>query len=359
MRRVKYNKKRTLQPNYLEYSGEYSHVPISMQLFVYDEDSVQEYNDLTLFEMERVFNEAKPNTVKWFNLHGLHDVALLNEIGQFFQIENYLMAEILNFSRRSRMEELDEVLFFSVKSIHTIDENASIDIEQLSFILKDNVLLSFQEKKGNLFTIVRERIRTKVGNLRRKNSGYLLFALLESVMENFFINMDSLEDEIEMVLVESRITYRPNTLVIIERDSEQLNAIKRAILPLRDVLHNLKNQEDIRTISLIGKNNILYYSRLHYRALEVLDQVEYNLTKLDSATNYYFSAQNHRMNQIMKVLTIVSVIFMPLTFIVGVYGMNFENMPELRAENGYFITLSAMFFLVLLMVVYFRWKKWF
>lgn len=359
MRRVKYNKKRTLQPNYLEYSGEYSHVPISMQLFVYDEETVEEYNDLTLFEMEKVFSEAKPNAVKWFNLHGLHDVGLLNEIGLFFQIENYLIAEILNFSRRSRMEELDEVLFFSVKSILAMDENTSIDIEQLSFILKGNVLLSFQEKKGNLFTIVRERIRTKVGNIRKKNSGYLLFALLESVMENFFVNMDSLEDEIEMILVESRVSYLPNTLVVIERDSEQLNAIKRAILPLRDVLHNLKSQEDVRMISLIGKNNILYYSRLHYRALEVLDQVEYNLTKLDSATNYYFSAQNHRMNQIMKVLTIVSVIFMPLTFIVGVYGMNFENMPELRAQNGYFITMGVMLFLVILMILYFKWKEWF
>lgn len=257
------------------------------------------------------------------------------------------------------MEELDEVLFFSVKSILAMDENTSIDIEQLSFILKGNVLLSFQEKKGNLFTIVRERIRTKVGNIRKKNSGYLLFALLESVMENFFVNMDSLEDEIEMILVESRVSYLPNTLVVIERDSEQLNAIKRAILPLRDVLHNLKSQEDVRMISLIGKNNILYYSRLHYRALEVLDQVEYNLTKLDSATNYYFSAQNHRMNQIMKVLTIVSVIFMPLTFIVGVYGMNFENMPELRAQNGYFITMGVMLFLVILMILYFKWKEWF
>lgn len=359
MRRVKYNKKRTIQPNYLEYSGEYSHVPISMQLFVYDEDEVMEYSDLTLNEMVQVFKNVKPEAIKWFNLHGLHDVALLNEIGVFFEVENYLMAEILNFSRRSRMEEMEDLLFFNVKSIQAGEDGLPLEIEQLSFILKGNTLLSFQEKKGNLFTIVRERIRTKIGNIRKKDSGYLLFALLESVIENFFINMDALEDQNEMLLIESRMTYRPNTLVVIERNSEQLNGVKRAILPLRDVLHNLKSENDAHIKTMLGKGNGMYYARLHYRALEVLDQVEYNLTKLDSATNYYFSAQSHRMNEIMKVLTIVSVIFMPLTFIVGVYGMNFSNMPELEEPYGYFITLASMLFLVLIMVLYFKWKKWF
>lgn len=359
MRRVKYKKNRKLQPNYLEYSGVYPDVPISMQLFIYNEDFYEEYNDLTLSEIEQVLRNAKPNAVKWFNLHGLHDVALLNEIGDFFQIEKYLMAEILNFSRRSRMEELDEVLFFSVKSILAADESNSIDIEQLSFILKENVLLSFQEKKGDLFTLVRERIRTKVGSVRKKDSGFLLYALLEAVMENFFISLDSMEDGIEMVLTESRASYRQNTLVVIERFSEQLNAIKRAILPLRDVLHNLKSQREEKSIKFIGMSNFLFFSRLHYKALELLDQVEYNLTKLDSATNYFFSSQSHRMNEIMKVLTIVSVIFIPLTFIVGVYGMNFENMPELSAPNGYFITLGGMFLLVLIMIAFFKWKKWF
>lgn len=362
MRRAKYKKIKKLQPNYLEYSGNFPDVPISMQLFIYNEDIFLEYNNLSLSEMESVINQAEPNTVKWFNLHGLHDIELLKEIGNFFAIESYIMAEILNFGRRTRMEELEDTMFFSVKAILPFaDEDAIVDVEQISFILKGNVLLSFQEKKGDFFNLIRERIRTKTGQTRKRDTGYLLYGLLDSLMDSFLTALDWFEDKVELVLAESKSKYRKETLIRIEEYTQELQDVKRAIIPLREVLYNLKVQHDKKNIinNTISKSSIVFFERLQYKSIEMLDQIEYSLNKLDSATNYFFSAQSNRMNEIMKVLTIVSVIFIPLTFIVGVYGMNFDNMPELHSPNGYYWTLAIMFMIVLLMIAYFKRKRWF
>ncbi|MDR0195003.1 MAG: magnesium/cobalt transporter CorA [Myroides sp.] len=361
MRRVKYKKTRKLQPNSLEYSGSFPEVPISMQLFIYDEGTFEEYNDLSLKEIEQIMLTASPSAVKWFNLHGLHDIALLKEVGNFFKIEAYIMAEILNFSRRTRVEELDNTLFFSVKAILPYqDDEATLDIEQISFILQDNVLLSFQEKRGAFFNLIRERIRTKTGQIRKKDAGYLLYGLLDSLMESYFVALDLIEDNVEHVLIEARTKYHKDILVRIEEYTQQLQEVKRAIIPLREVLYNLKSQHDKKnTDCVISKTSIAFFDRLQYKSYEMLDQIDYNLNKLDSATNYFFSSQSNRMNEIMKVLTIVSVIFIPLTFIVGVYGMNFENMPELKTENGYFYTIGVMITLVIVMISYFKWRKWF
>ncbi|EHO10066.1 magnesium/cobalt transporter CorA [Myroides odoratimimus] len=361
MRRVKYKKTRKLQPNSLEYAGSFPEVPISMQLFIYDENTFEEYNDLSLKEIEEILLAASPNSIKWFNLHGLHDIDLLKEVGSFFHIESYIMAEILNFSRRTRVEELDNTLFFSVKAIlPSSNEDILVGIEQISFILQENVLLSFQEKRGAFFNLIRERIRTKTGQIRRKDSGYLLYGLLDSLMESYFVTLDLIEDNVEQILLEARTKYHKQILVSIEEYTQQLQEVKRAIIPLREVLYNLKTQHDKKNVeSQISRNSIVFFDRLQYKSYEMLDQIDYNLNKLDSATNYYFSSQSNRMNEIMKVLTIVSVVFIPLTFIVGVYGMNFENMPELKTENGYFYTLWVMLGLVVLMISYFKWRKWF
>jgi magnesium transporter len=269
------------------------------------------------------------------------------------------MAEILNFGRRTRMEELEDIMFFSVKAILPFREEESIvDVEQISFILKEDVLLSFQEKKGDFFNLIRERIRTKTGQTRKRDTSYLLYGLLDSLMDSFLTTLDWFEDNVEMVLIEAKSRYKKETLIRIEEYTQELQDIKRAIIPLREVLYNLRDKKSI-TSSVISKNSISFFERLQYKSIEMLDQIEYNLNKLDSATNYFFASQSNRMNEIMKVLTIVSVIFIPLTFIVGIYGMNFDNMPELHSPNGYYWTLAAMLLIVLFMIIYFKWKKWF
>jgi len=360
MKRMKYKKVRKVQPNYYEYTGIHTTDLVEMQLFVYDDLGYEEYKKATLDKIQKEIEDPQQvNDVKWFNIHGLHDVTLIQKIGEMLSIEPYIVSDILNVSRRSKMEELDQVLFFSIKSILPDEDAENIKVEQISFLLKDNLLVSFQEKKSDFFTHIRERIKTHSGLVRKKRNDYLLYLLLDAVMENFYISIEYYEDVIDGLLIEAKTSDKPDVLVRIEKIRDDINFLKRSILPLRDALFSLKEEHDASNYNGIEKSNYGFFARLHQKSLEILEQIEYDMHTLDSASSFYFSSQSHRMNEIMKILTAVSVIFMPLTFIVGVYGMNFKFMPELNWESGYFMVLGIMFMIVVGMVVYFKKKKWF
>lgn len=359
MKRIKYHKVRKVQPNYFEYTGEHKTEPVEMQLFVFDEEGYEEYRNVSL---DRVISECNDelqvNDVKWLNIHGLHDVELIKKISEALEVEPFIVGDILNTSRRTRIEELGNILFFSVKSVLPEEQDRSVKTEQVSFLLKDNVIVSFQEKKSDYFTHIRERIRTGTGIARKKKNDYLLYLMLDAIMENYFVTIESYEDRIE-ALNDSKLNYERGFIADIEKVRDNLNYIKRSINPLREALYSLKSEKVDEEFEAIRKTTHPFFARLHQKSLEMLDQIDYDLISLDSASNFHFSAQSQRMNQIMKTLTIFSVIFMPLTFIVGVYGMNFDNMPELRTENGYYWVLGSMFIIAICMVIYFKNKKWF
>ena len=360
MKRIEYTKVRRVIPNYYEYTGEYKTEPVDMQLFVFNSEGYEEYNNTGL---ERVAKECRDETqvadVKWLNIHGLHDVELVKKIGEFFNVENFIIADILNTSRRTRIEELGDVLFFSVKSVLPEEVEGSIKTEQVSFLLRDNNIVSFQEKKSDYFAHIRERIRTGGGIVRKKQNDYLLYLMLDAIMENFFITIEKYEGRIEAMANEAKTNYKTEFINGIEKTKDSLIFLKRSITPLRDALYNLKSMKEDEEFETIHKSTHVYFARLHQKCLELLDQVEYDLTSLDSASNFHFAAQSQRMNQIMKTLTIFSVIFMPLTFIVGVYGMNFDNMPELHTQNGYYVVLGVMAITIVVMTYYFKRKDWF
>lgn len=358
MKRLKYKKGRKVQPNYYEYTGQHSEFPVEMQLFVYNAESYTETKDLHLSQVE-IAELLKSSDVKWLNIHGLHDVELIKAVVDKLGIESYIAGDILNVAKRTRMEEMGDVLFFSIKSILPEKEETNVHVEQISFLLKQNILVSFQEKRGDFFSHIRERIKTNAGIICKKKNDFLLYLMLDAVMENFYITIEKYEDVIEKLLLESKSNQDPNVLVRIEKCREDLNFLKRSIVPLKDSLYNLKSIKDDDDFNGIEKSNFTFFARLHQKSMELLDQIDYDMASLESASSFYFSAQSHRMNEIMKTLTIVSVIFIPLTFIVGVYGMNFENMPELENPHGYYIVIGAMFVLVLGMIYYFRRKNWF
>ncbi len=331
-----------------------------MQLFVYDDDGYEEYQNVGLEKVcKEIFDTSQNNDVLWLNVHGLHDTELIRQIGQRLHVNDYIVGDILNTLRRTRIEEMDDVLFFSIKSLLEEDADDSLQVEQISFLLKDNLLVSFQEKKSDFFTTVRERIRMHNGIVRKKGNDYLLYQLLDAVMDNFYITIENFEEKIEHLIADSKNNDSAIILERIERHRENLNFLRRSIVPLRDALYNLKNVHDGDDYSGIQKTNYTFFARLHQKTLELLEQIEYDNNALESASNIFFSTQTRKMNQIMKTLTIFSVIFMPLTFIVGVYGMNFKNMPELKMHNGYYYSLIAMFLIVLVMMYYFKRKRWF
>ena len=238
-------------------------------------------------------------------------------------------------------------------------DSDNIKVEQISFLMKNGILVSFQEKRSEFFTHIRERIKTHSGIVRTKQVDYLLFLLLDAIMENFYITIENEEDKVEELINQSKKSTDLSILEQIEKHRDNYNFLKRSIIPLRDSLYSIKSIKDDNVFNTIEDNNFTFFERLHQKCLELLDQIEYDLTTLDSAANFFFSTQSHKMNEVMKTLTLVSVFFMPLTFIVGVYGMNFKYMPELDWKYGYFAILAFMFILFSGMIYYFKKKNWF
>jgi magnesium transporter len=360
MRRIKYSEVRKVVTNLFEYTGLYKTDPVNMQIFVYDGEGYEEYVGISLEKIAHEINDPEQkDDVIWLNVHGLHDVANVRSIGEIIGVDSQIIADVLNVQRRSRMDDLHDVLFFSIKSVLQKQESESLKVEQISFMLKDNILVSFQERKSDFFSHIRERIRTGNGIVRKKHNDYLLYLMLDAVMENFFVTIENYELQIEEMMAVAKKDGNRSLPEKIEENRENLYFLKRSILPLRDALYTLKGIAHDDDHPGIEKSNHAYFARLHQKALELLEQIDYDINLMESVSNIFFSTQNQRMNQIMKTLTIFSGIFMPLTFIVGVYGMNFDNMPELRSENGYFITLGAMVAIALALIVYFKVKRWF
>ncbi len=356
MRKIKYKKGRKVHPSILEYTGNHKDTPTEIQLFVYNADDVTEIQQLHVDEIQDTIDTSKVN---WLNIHGLNEPEIIAEIGEKFEADNFIIGDILNTTKRTKLEEYHNILFFNVKSLLPIENSDNIKYEQISFILRDNVLLSFQEKRSDFFTHIRERIRTNSGVVRTKRADFLLYLLLDAIIENFYITIESEEDRVDEIINLSKSSTKPEVLELIEKHRDNFNFLKRSIIPLRDSLYSIKSMKDDDVFNDIQAENYSFFSRLHQKCLELLEQIESDLITLESASNYFFSAQNHKMNEVMKSLTVVSMFFLPLTFIVGVYGMNFKYFPELEWENGYFIIWGVMIVVVLFMFVYFKMKKWF
>jgi magnesium transporter len=356
MRKIKYKKGRKLQPYNLEYTGIHKKTDSEMQLFVYDDAKVFEYADFKVSDLEKCIDVQKTN---WLNIHGLNDLDLLKTISGHFKIDNFMLADVLNTTRRTKIEEQHDILFFNIKSLLPIEDSDGIKAEQISFLIKDGILISFQEKRSDFFTHIRERIRTYSGIVRTKKADYLLYILLDAIMENFYITIENEEDKIEDIIDSTKKSADPIILERIEQLRDNFNFLKRSIVPLRDSLYNIKSIKDDNVFNVIEAENFTFFARLHQKSLELLEQIESDMSSLESASNFFFSAQTHKMNEIMKTLTIVSAIFIPLTFIVGVYGMNFKYMPELEYAYGYYTIVGIMVFIVLGMIYYFKRRRWF
>jgi magnesium transporter len=356
VRKIKYKKGRKVQSTLLEYTGIHKFTQTEIQLFVYDNVDLAEYHEFDIDEIEKHVDLAKVN---WLNIHGLNNIEIIQKIGNYLKVDNFMLSDILNTTKRTKIDEYHDVLFFSIKSLLPVEDTNSIAVEQISFLLKNGILASFQEKRSDFFTHIRERMRTHSGIVREKKADYLLYLLLDAVMENFYFTIENEEDKVEALINLSKTNSNPIILEQIEKHRDNFNFLKRSIIPLRDSLFAIKSIKDDAVFDAIETTNFTFFERLHQKSLELLEQIEYDLTTLDSASNFYFSSQSHKMNEVMKTLTVVSVFFMPLTFIVGVYGMNFKYMPELEWKNGYFIILGVMFVLLLAMIFYFKKKKWY
>jgi magnesium transporter len=292
------------------------------------------------------------NRVNWLNYHSINDREQIELLAENLKIDKLTVEDIYSEYKRPKIEEYPNYIFFSIKSALII--NSNLNQERISFILGENYLISFQERSSDHFPEVRERIEKKKGKIRFKGPDFLLFRLLEAIIDNYFESLDEIILNIEKLESQILVNSKSDFLKQIELEKRKLIELRKIIFPLKDIVSQL----DKTKTEFIKEENLYYFSDLKDNCLTLLDEIDSNKQILEGMTNLYYAVQGQRMNEIMKLLTIVSAIFIPLTFIVGVYGMNFENMPELKTKNGYFVTLFVMFLLAVLLLFYFRKRGW-
>jgi len=307
------------------------------------------------FSQEFIENELDDDHVAWLNFHGLEHKEEIENLCKKLKIDKLSTENLHHSVRRPKIEEYQNYMFFSVKSaLPDNNEDDDLEQEQISFILGKNYLISFQDKPSDHFTDVRNRIENARGKIRLKKADFLLFRMLESIIDNYFEVIEDITlkiDEIEVRLhkAESKAIFKE-----IEAEKRKLIQLRKIALPMRDITMQLESSENV----FLEETNKQYFLNLKLSCVSVLEEIDACKQILEGMTNLFYAAQGQRMNEIMKVLTVVSSIFIPLTFIVGVYGMNFENMPELKYWYGYYVVVGVMFLIGVLLLSFFIKRGW-
>ncbi len=346
-------KRRGAPPGSLILSDEHKHKGFKVTVISYNRDKVEE-QIITDFS-EAMSQALDSSTITWIDIEGLSDTQSIESIGKQFGVHRLWLEDVLNIDHRPKVDELNDLLFVIIKSVLDYSSSRKIEFEQVSLFMGPSFILSFQERPGDLFLSVKERIRQSKGRVRQAQRDYLFYALIDSVLDNYFAALEHIGKEIEEL--ESDISFhidKFNPRNIMNFKSELLY-LNKAATPIREALAHICRSESPD----IEKESRIYFQDAYEHAIQVVDTIGQYRQLLNSLMDYYQSSVNQRMNEVMKVLTMFASIFIPLTFIVGVYGMNFEYMPELKWRYGYHATWVLMLLLTLSMGIYFKRKKWF
>lgn len=322
-----------------------------IRIIDYDEAQFQEKEAKTV---EDCFPFKEKPTVTWINIDGLHQVDIIEKIGKHFDIHPLVLEDILSTGQRPKMEDSKDYLFIVLKMLHYDEEVSQIQSEQVSIVFGSNFLISFQESEGDVFDHVRARIRDGKGRIRKAGADYLAYALIDAIVDNYFIILEKLGENIEDLEEELVTNPKEETLQQIHTLKTEMLFLRKSVWPLREVISGLERGES----PLINKETGIYLRDLYDHTIQVMDTVESFRDMVSGMLDTYLSSISNRMNAVMKVLTIIATIFIPLTFIVGIYGMNFRFMPELQWHWGYFGVLLLMAVIAIFMVFYFRRKRW-
>lgn len=324
------------------------------QLYKYNSDAFSlEKNSEEYFAKN--FNPFEDmDSTYWLNFHSMKDKESIIKLCDRLCIDKLLQEDLFAETKRTRLEEYSDYVFFSIVSALPKEglNNYDLTKERISFIIGDNYLISFQEKSSDHFPNVRERIEFKRGKVRLKGPDFLLFRMLEAIIDNYTEVVGEISINIE--LLDKIVLRNPKSEVLqkVEWEKRKLLDLRKIVFPMKELMGQLDRVEN----ELIIEDNIHYFRELKDTCYSLIDEIESQKQMLDGVANLYYAIQGQRMNEIMKVLTVTSAIFIPLTFIVGVYGMNFENMPELKSHNGYYMIWGVMIFITASLVFIF-WKR--
>jgi len=342
-----------LAPDELLFRGEKKSEEVTIRVIDFDAKEFQE-NALNEFAELQKYQDKK--TVTWLNIDGLHNHILMREIAQVFDLDDLVLANVMNTTSRPTVHEFDNCIFISIKMLQLEEKTGLISVENLSLILTKSVLISFQEKRGDVFEPIRDRIRKKKKRIRNGWTDYLAFTLLDIVIDNYIYIISVLGEKIEL-LEENLGSDQPNASVItkINMFKRELNFLRRNIRPAKEMILALSKMDS----ELIFESTFIHYKELLDNINQATDSSDSYREILTDQLNLYHTTISSKLNDIMKFLTIFSVIFIPLTFIAGIYGTNFEVLPELQYAYSYFIMLAVMLVLAIAMLLYFKKRKWF
>jgi magnesium transporter len=332
---------------------------------IYTGDIIVENPDVTVVQYnESIFQqsllkgvECKPiaeDKVSWYDMRGLTNVTLVEHIGKFFNIHPLALEDILNTTQRPKWEDYPNGIFVIVRALRFDVDNQDVIHEQIAIFLRKNLVLTFQEDAEDLFKIIRERLMKTQGVIRYKGADYLVYALLDLLVDQYFEILDQVDDKLEKLETQILTNFTPSVRNRIYHYKRLVSEIRRVILPLRDVIIHFSREET----KLVETADNFYFRDLHDHLSRVVEMLDNQRDTLNNLNDLYHAEQSNRANYVMKLLTIVSAIFIPLTFIVGVYGTNFDVLPELHHPKGYFYMWVVMGSIAVLQLIYFRWKKW-
>jgi magnesium transporter len=340
-----------LPPGTLVHVGERKTEKVKITIIDYDPKNYQEKE---VERIEECFPFKDKPTVTWINIDGLQEVEIVQKIGTYFGIHPLVLEDIVHTGQRPKAEDLGDYLFIVLKMIYHDENEDEIMGEQVSLILGQNYVISFQEREGDVFNPIRERIRNAKGRIRKTGADYLAYALVDAIVDQYFLVLEKFGEKIESLEEELVTNPTPETLQVIHTLKKNLIFLRKSVWPVREVISSLERGES----SLIKKPTGIYLRDVYDHTIQVIDTIETYRDMVSGMLDIYLSSVSNRMNEVMKVLTMIATIFIPLTFIAGIYGMNFKFMPELEWHWGYPTALIIMLSIVAFMVMYFRRKRW-
>lgn len=338
-------------PGEMLFIGQQKMPHATIRVIDYTRDSL---NELELQDIKDGLVYKETDTVTWININGLHDTELIRTLGDGFGLHALVLEDIVNTGQRPKMEEFDDYLFFVLKMMRYDQAEGKIHSEQLSLVLGKTFLLTFQEKTGDVFEPVRDRIRKQKGRIRGVGIDYLAYALLDTVVDNYIFIIERLGEQIEEI--ENEIIDNPtqNILTKINNYKREINYLRKSIRPAKEFLLQLSRLDS----DLIREQTVPFLKDLLDLSTQAVEVIDTYREMLSDHLNIYSTGINNRLNEIMKILTIFSAIFIPLTFIAGIYGTNFEYLPELHFRYSYFVFWGVMLVVASAMVRFFKRKDW-
>ncbi|MBI2193647.1 MAG: magnesium/cobalt transporter CorA [Planctomycetes bacterium] len=347
------SKKMGLPPGSLVHIGQPKSGRASVSLMDYDEKHFQEK---TIDNVDECIPFKDKPSVTWINVDGVHEVDMLDRLGRAYGLHPLVLEDIANTDQRPKMDDLGDYIYLVAKMIYAKEKDDGLVTEQVSLVLGANYVLSFQEGiEGDVFNPIRERIRTDKGQIRKRGTDYLVYSLLDAVVDSYFAILERMGEKIESLEAELVSHPTPRTLHALQDLKKEMVFLRKSVWPLREVISGLERAQS----PLIRPSTFVYLRDVYDHSIQVIDTLETFRDMLSGMLDIYLSSMSNRINSVMKVLTIIATIFMPLTFIAGVYGMNFKHMPELEWRRGYPLVMGLMALVGLSMLGYFKHKRWF